>query len=475
MEKLQQLSERPGYVVPELRDYQIDDLAFMIREDRCLLLHDPGCGKTPPVCIYTEYLWEYEEVKTAFVMPKSLLRKNYDELLRFTKFAPDDIVVIDGTPKQRSQQIETPTGKVFLMGFLRYADDWRNLRRIHPQLNACIVDEFHAGFSGDSSQRTQAFYQSMRTLKYFVGMTGTLIRGRLDSAFPAIKVIEPRYYGSHKQFLARHAIYDLDGGIIGWQNHALLGQILKIHARRMAFKDVYGEEARIIQVETVDMTPDVRKKYDDFHALAMLELSDEYLDGFNPAVQVIRCRQIMAHPHKIPLQGGGYESITTKKLTGKDERLLVHIEGHNRPQLVFSVLIPEQERCLELAKKAGRKAALLNGSVPAAKRAQIDEQFRSGALDLVVASPDVAGIGFNWGHVDHAIFVSLNYMDDSFVQAYRRAVRGVRESPLLITILKYRDSIDGRILQIIKTKNDHARQVDPTAVEISMKQGEAAA
>jgi len=69
-------------------------------------------------------------------------------------------------------------------------------------------------------------------------------------------------------------LYDLDNNIIGWQNHALLGQILNRHARRMSFSDVYGEEARIIQIETVDMTPDVREKYDLFHDQSMLELSE---------------------------------------------------------------------------------------------------------------------------------------------------------------------------------------------------------
>jgi hypothetical protein len=53
-------------------------------------------------------------------------------------------------------------------------------------------------------------------------------------------------------------------------------------------------------------------------------------------------------------------------------------------------------------------------------------------------------------------------MDDSFVQAYRRGIRGARTSALLIYVLEYRDSIDQRIMQIIEQKSREAHKVDPT-------------
>ena len=40
-----------------LRDYQVADLAFLIGNPRGGLLHEPGGGKTPPVCVYLRHRW----------------------------------------------------------------------------------------------------------------------------------------------------------------------------------------------------------------------------------------------------------------------------------------------------------------------------------------------------------------------------------------------------------------------------------
>src|SRR5258706_16400868 len=117
-----------------LRPFQIEDLGFYIhRGPRVANLSDPGVGKTPSVCVYMDYLWAEHSAKSAFVMPKSLLQKNYDELLRFTRFMPDNLVIIDGTKKQRDEQMRRPA-KVFLMGGDRFRDDWMTLKQLHPEL-----------------------------------------------------------------------------------------------------------------------------------------------------------------------------------------------------------------------------------------------------------------------------------------------------------------------------------------------------
>src|SRR6056297_1452013 len=83
-----------------LRPYQVDDLIFHINNPRSMNLSDPSTGKTPPVCCYMQYLWEYQDCKTAWVMPKSLMGKNKEELLRFTDFDVDEVVILDGPPKK---------------------------------------------------------------------------------------------------------------------------------------------------------------------------------------------------------------------------------------------------------------------------------------------------------------------------------------------------------------------------------------
>lgn len=446
-----------------LRPDQIEDLAFYIANPKCANLSDPGCGKTPSVCVYIEYLWSYKGTKTIWSMPKSLLRKNKMELLRFTNLTEDQIVLVDGTPMERMQQMSRSTGVVFLMGFKRFADDWKTLKNYHPQINAKMIDEVHMGFKGYDSQRTKELFKFMRETEYFLPMSGTLIDGKLDSCYPTIKIIEPRYYASHNSFMQQHAIVDEYGTVVEWQNHDKLGRIFKRHCIRRTFESVHGKVEVVITHEMCEMHEKQREAYDEFESLAILELEDKFLDGTNPAVAAIRCRQIMGHPHTFGLLKSG-------ETTGKDDALETHFEDHMRkkePLLIYASLNPEQERIASFAEKSGLRTGLINGTVHTKERDRIDIAFQKGELDCVVGSAATAAVGYNWGHVDHIIYASLDYQDSSFKQARSRAIRGARK-PLWVTVLEYRNSIDQRIFTIVNKKSGDMNKVDSSYEKLDL-------
>jgi len=443
--------------MPEpLFDWQIDDLAFYMKNERCVNLSDPGSAKTPTVCVYLEWLWNKKKCKSIWTMPKSLMRKNRDELLRFTNFTKADIAIVDGTPAVREEIMNRPA-KVFIMGFKRFSDDWKKIRTLHPEIDMVAIDEVHMGFKSHNSQRTKELFVAMRSIKHFLPMSGSLIDGRLDSAYPTIHIIEPRYYTNHWSFMAQHAISDEYGRVIMWSNHEKLGRIFKRHGIRRTFESVWKDAQKpVIITERVEMSEKQRKIYNEFEEKAILELEDGYLEGFNPAVNAIRCRQIMAHPETFKLLKEG-------EITGKDEALQVHLEDHinkKEPILIYAALVPEQERIAKICTDAGFKVGLMNGATSAPDRSDIDEKFRSGEIDCIVGSPQVAAVGFNWGHIDHVVFTSLNYQNVDFVQAYRRAIRGARKKPLRVTVLEYADSIDQRIFQIVNKKSLDLAKVD---------------
>lgn len=438
------------------RPAQLEDLAFAIREKKAMFLHDPGVGKTLPACLFIYYCWMKHNVKTYFVMPKSLLRKNRLELLQCTNFTEGEIQIIDGTPKERAIQMSNPNAKVFLMGYKRFADDWRALKVHQPQMGAVVVDEYHMGFKTHDSQRTKQLFQCMRDCEFFLPMSGTLIDGRLDSCYSAVKIIEPRYYSSHFSFMAEHAIKDQYGTVLDWHNHAKIGRILKRHGVRRTFEQEYGKEEPVIQNEICEMHPKQREAYMEFEAAAILELEDGYLEGFNKGVAAIRCRQIMGHPETFGILKDG-------ELTGKDESLIVHLEDHmarKEPFLIFSVLIPEQERIFKLCQKMGFNVGLYNSNVDTTKRDEYNQAFLDRKLDGIIGSPQTMAVGLNWPFVNHVIFASLTYQNSDFVQGYRRAIRGKRETPLRVTVLEYEKSIDQRIFQIVNRKSVNANKID---------------
>lgn len=464
---------------PTLRTDQVSDLAFYIANRKCLNLSDPGTGKTPSVCVMQQYLWQEHQTGTVWSMPKSLLKKNRDELLRFTELTSDDVVIVDGTKKQVEKAIAS-SAKVRLMGFDRFARCWRQ----QPDfVRAHHVDEIHMGFGGAESGRTAEFLQAGKTWDWFIGMTGTLVNGRLDTCWPAINVIEPRYYPSYKAFYHYHAFEDEGGNFLAWRNHEKLSKILGHHGIRRTFEMIYGPEAKVQFTEVVDMTPRQREIYDEFEAAAVIELEKFFVDGTQPGVGFIRARQIMEHPNRFPdlTNPGEFVDIMAGETPAKEQALEVHFHDHLRtgkPIIVFSSMIPQQERIFDLADRMGLSVAIMNGQTSSKRRQAIDEAFRAGLIQVLVCSPAVAAVGFNWQfwgdqEVDHIVFASLDFKDTSFFQAYRRAMRGKRSTPLRITILEYRRSVDQRIFEINRVKAADAHLVDPTRQKLELSRGAA--
>lgn len=534
-----------------LRPYQVDDLAFAIANPKSLNLSDPGTGKTGVVCVLAYYHWVKRQKRTLWVMPKSLLQKNKDEFALFTKFAPEDLEILEsdfapltrgwtgptmtriktsrsmkvrmvdgttthhralpedktyvysspmrdvqgpgwatlgstkvtsmppanatlvfpllgpnGTPQfEKLEEEETVKDliadahqrgvKVLLFTFAFMRNNADALVEKFPEADLLLVDELHMGYGGPESTQTQSLYRIMKHCSAFCGMTGTLVDGRLDSAFPAIHVIEPRYYGSYGGFLDEHSAWIDDyGKVKAWQGEDKLRKILARHAVRHSFEDVYGKEPVHFETKMVPMGPKCRDKYDEFHELAMLELEDEsILDGSLPGVNQIRARQIMAHPETMGIARG--------EQTGKD-RIIAGYATEGRPMLVFAALQPEQRRLQKLLQECGLRVGLINADVPKKKRDEIDRQFKAGELDTIVGSGPTVAVGYNWERADHVVFASIDYKDVNILQAYRRASRGSRTTTLRVTFLQYEDSVDQRMYEIVKSKSQTAHSVDPT-------------
>lgn len=372
----------------------------------------------------------------------------------------------DGKP-QYEQLTETETvkdlisaaheggAKVLLFTFAFLRNHSHALIERFPEADLLLVDELHMGYGGPESAQTNSLYQIMKHCSSFCGMTGTLVDGKLDSCFPAIHVIEPRYYGSFGGFIDAHADWIDDyGKVATWKNEAKITKILERHAVRHDFEEVYGKEPVHFETRFVPIGPKCREKYDEFHDLAMLELEDDrVLDGSLPGVNQIRARQIMAHPETMGIARG--------EQTGKD-RIIEGFTTEGKPMLVFAALQPEQVRLTKLLKDSGLRVALINANVSKKQRDVIDRDFKAGLLDAIVGSGPTVAVGYNWERADHVVFASIDYKDVNILQAYRRASRGTRTTPLRVTFLQYEDSIDQRMYDIVKMKSETAHKVDPT-------------
>lgn len=459
-----------------LRQDQMARLAFYIANRKCMDLSDPGTGKTPPVCVNQFRRHIDDQLGTIWVMPKSLMAKNQDEIVRFTPFTDEDVAIIDGTAAKRRKLLRQEK-RVTIMG----PDAFKlHINELPSAARAIDVDEFHMCFAAKAyedygfgnysmSKRAQSFLSYAPRAVEMVLMSGTLVNGRLDSAFSAIHAIEPGYYPMGlRDFMGHHAIYDLMGDFDRWTNHDRLAKIFARHGVRFTFEQIFGHQEVVRELRWVEMTPPQRELYDTFKEQAYLELEDFLVNGTLPGVATMRARQIMEHPNAFPdlrdTKRNTFIDILGGELPAKTQVLGEEIHNAKetgKPLIVFSALIPQLKSLLD--QYGGWE---LHGEVSAEDRRDRDRCFREHG-GLMIASPAVASVGYNWQmaggkEVETVVNTSLSYYDTHFIQGYRRAVRGVRKKPLRVLTLAYKDSVDEKIMQILRRKSLDAHKVDPT-------------
>lgn len=448
-----------------LRDYQNKHLGFLLNNKRAMDLSDAGTGKSP-----TAALWVYQHTldgRVLWVMPKALLVKNYQELLLWSNLEPHQVMLVDGTKQQREKQFSNRDVKVFLIGFTAFSNNWLELRQRYPDLVHLCGDEWHLGFSTHGEQdyrnpgkyfgpkRTHDLYQFMRKGGDLLPMTGTFLNGRLNSAYPALSLIDPLVYPSYSNFMQWHALLDEWGKPFMWKNHERLQQIIDQHSVRITYAEAYGEEKREVVVEPCTMSNKQYRAYKDIEYKNITELGeDNFLEAVNEGVAIHRCFEIMQHPEKY--------GLPINDLDGKEAHIETYLQTAKETGealVIFEKVVSAHPKLVALCEKYGLTAAALNGDVSIDK-GKVDYEFRNGKIKVLICSPIVAGVGFNWPHVDKVIFNSLDWQDTTFIQNYRRFLRGERETPVLIIVLFYQGGLDIKIARKIKSKSEDRTKVE---------------
>jgi SNF2-related domain/Helicase conserved C-terminal domain len=447
----------------QLRSDQIADLATLINNPKHIHGSQPGTGKTPTICTYQRYLSDDKNIGSLWLQPLSLIGKNYEEALRWGGWDPKDVAVVtDNNP--------SPNKRLYLMNPERLA---KVQNKLPEHIKAIQIDESHKFFGNTESGRSQTLRKFIqdRRVSHFTPMTGTLYRGKPDSAYTILSLIEPRYYGNIKAFQNTHHVRDLwTGEVTGYKNLARLAQIIKNHSISRSFESIFGPQEIIFQREVIDLHSRQQSLYEEFEVAALLDLEKFWLDGSNPGTGFLRARQLLDHPESFPdLSGTGFMDVLQGAVSAKHERLELHLEdaaANGHPIIVYAALRPHQELIAAQATRLGLRVGQINGSVSQQDRVRIDRAFQAGTINCIIASPATADVGFNWQfcgetEVNHIVFASLDYDDSTVEQAVRRAVRRQRSSALRVTVLLYNTRVDWRILQIVKQKSQDASLVDP--------------
>lgn len=132
-------------------------------------------------------------------------------------------------------------------------------------------------------------------------------------------------------------------------------------------------------------------------------------------------------------------------------RYLVTAAENQIPTLAFGWYQDVIHPILAGLKKAGVRAALVDGSLSSEEKQAVNDAFEAGRLDVVVGSKALA-VGASYPRAQEVLFVERYWTPADESQAEDRAHRATTKHPILVSLLHLNGTVDDKIRSIIDRK-----------------------
>lgn len=221
-----------------------------------------GLGKTVLTIAAIEDLIEMGEVAGGLlIMPSSLKYQWARQIDQFTG-GEANVLVIDGSPKQRLKLYEkVMAGKVeyAILNYEQVVNDWAFVK--HLPRDFVVLDEATA-IKNFGAQRTKKIKQLSATYRW--ALTGQPVENKAEELFSIMEWVDPDVLGNFEDFDATFIERDYFGLVRRYQNLPMLHQLLDRAMARKTWddQDVRDQMPRVVE-ETilVDFDPAGAKLY----------------------------------------------------------------------------------------------------------------------------------------------------------------------------------------------------------------------
>jgi len=299
--------------------------------------------------------------------------------------------------------------------------------QIMDQVEVTVADESHK-IKNSSSKRARGIYYLSWTSKRKYLLTGTPITRSPVDIYGQFLFFHPIIFKSREAFRAYfvdsygrvervnfNAKEEFKELIDGFSFVVRKEEVLKdLPPKRFLVRDV------VLSKETTKLYLEVeRELVAKVRGLRREGKEDEAIVIVSHIFALIRKLNQLASGFVIDAEGRPI-AVSKEKLEVIEDILE---ERGKRQTVIWSVHNFEVERIREFLEKKGWKVAKIDGTLPSEARKEVVEAFQSGDFQVLVANPLSAGAGLNLTAADAAIYSSLNYKLDAFLQSQDRIHR----------------------------------------------------
>lgn len=201
----------------------------------------------------------------------------------------------------------------------------------------------------------------------------------------------------------------------------------------------------------VDLPAGTRKVYEELEDEFIAELNSGVVTAANAGAKSMKLRQIVG--------GGVYGSNGAQVLDdAKVEALLDLIEEQEGQPLMVAVGF--QHEVARIRKALGYDAPYLGSGLSNNEANQIVDDWNAGKIPVLLVHPTTSSLGLNLQAGGNAmVWFTLTWSHDEYVQTIARIWRQGQEKPCVIHHLIAVDTIDERVLEVLRSKDAKQRDL----------------
>ena len=447
------------------------------------LLLEQGCGKTlTAIAVMGRRFLRGEIKKVLVVAPASVVsawaKDEYGEFAVHAGF-PYDVRALQGPVDKRIEAMRTweQNPRVLQVAVINYEATWRmedTLAWWRPDMIIC--DESQR-IKAPGARQSKVMHNLGKRAKYRLILTGTPVtQGPLD-LFSQYKFLDPGIFGtSYTAFRARYAVMGGPDNRIVVATKNLPDLVERAHrvAFRVTKKDALDLPEFTDQVRFCELEPGAREVYSDLvkESVAYIRESvgpDGTMDKIvaaNVLVRLLKLTQITGGYVKsddawqLQEKAAGAICVSKAKLQLLAETMGDLLIEADKKVVIFARFRAEIAAIEELLTGMNTGYTVIHGDVPMNQRGERVTAFQHDpACRVFVAQIQTAGLGITLTAADTAIFYSLDFSFANYDQCRARIHRIGQKNTCTYLHLLADDTVDERIMKVLKNKKSVADAV----------------
>lgn len=425
-----------------LREYQRQDVNFLVNMTYAGVFNEQRTGKTPTMCRVIERIGE----KTVVICPASLILNWRDEVRKWTDL---NVWVAMGTKAKREKTYEDfqKYDGVLVIGKETARNDIAYLSKMF--YHTMIVDEAHF-LRNRGSKQSEAICTLGKYAQRKYALTGTPATSSPADVFGILHFLDANKWSSYWQFVERYFNITEShwgggakniGGFKSVARRTEYEELLNIVSVQRKRKDIMQWlPAKQYQTVNVTMSKEQKSAYDEMRTT--FEVEEIGLDAPTVITQMLRLRQITSVPSVLGLPNGAkFDFILEYLADNPDEHVLI-----------FSNFSSGLRKLKPYLKKVG----IITGEESKDLRHNYISQFQNGQLQVLLCNIEAAGTGLTLDRASTVIFLDRHFNPTQNEQAEDRivATQEGRNLSSLIIDLVCEGTIDEKILEMVKQKKN---------------------